>query len=90
MASIPKTRDQPEEPNSKRSRSCGNNASTEISRLPPTRQQMRGPMSGTQHTPHLDGGTTTDSAHTNNANASQRAVRPQPIAHLRRIAPLGT
>jgi hypothetical protein len=77
MASIPKTRDQPEEPNSKRSRSCGNNASTEISRLPPTRQQMRGPMSDRRHTPHLDAGTTTGSAHTNNANGV-RAGRPRP------------
>ena len=41
-ASIPKTRDQPEKPNSKRSRPCGNNGSTWISRLPSTRQQMQG------------------------------------------------
>jgi hypothetical protein len=40
-------------------------------------QRSRGRMSGTQHTPHLDGGTTTDSAHTNNAN-SVRAGRPRP------------
>ena len=77
MASIPKTRDQPEVPNSKRSRSCGNNASTGISRVPPTRQQMRGPMSDRRHTPHLDAGTTTGSAHTNNANGV-RAGRPRP------------
>jgi conjugative relaxase-like TrwC/TraI family protein len=37
----PETRDQQEEPNSKRSRPCGNNVSTGISRVPPTRQQMR-------------------------------------------------
>jgi hypothetical protein len=40
-------------------------------------QRSRGRMSGTQHTPHLDGGTTTDSAHTNNANGV-RAGRPRP------------
>jgi hypothetical protein len=76
-ASIPKTRDQPEEPNSKRSRPCGNNASTGISRVPPTPQQMRRPMSGRQHTPHLDAGTTTGSACTNNPNGV-RAGRPHP------------
>jgi hypothetical protein len=36
--SIPRTRDQPEEPNSKRSQPSGNNASTGISPVPPTRQ----------------------------------------------------
>ena len=40
-------------PNSKRSRPCGNNASTGISRVPPTRQQMRGPTSDRQDAPHL-------------------------------------
>jgi AAA domain len=45
-ASIPKTRDQPEELNSKRSRLSGNNAWTGISLVPPTRQEMRGPTSG--------------------------------------------
>jgi hypothetical protein len=49
-ASIPKTHDQPEEANSKRFRPCGNNASTGISRLPPTRQQMQGRRaSGSTH-----------------------------------------
>jgi hypothetical protein len=76
-APIPRTRDQPEEPNSKRSRSCGNNASTGISRVPPTPQQMRRPMSGRQHTPHLDAGTTTGSAHTNNPDGVP-AARPRP------------
>src|SRR3954452_21574128 len=74
-ASIPKTRDQPEEPNSKRSQPSGNNASTAISRVPPTRQQILGPMSDTQHTPHLDAGTTTDRARTNHPN---RAPAPPP------------
>ena len=51
-ASTPKTHDQPEEPNSKRSPPSGNNASTGTSRVPPTRQQMRGPTSDRQHAPH--------------------------------------
>jgi hypothetical protein len=76
-ASIPKTRDQPEEPNSKRSRPCGNNASTGISRVPPIRQQMREPTSDRQHAPHLDAGTTTGSAHTKNP-IGVRAGRPRP------------
>jgi hypothetical protein len=61
-ASIPKTRDQPEKPNSKPSRPYGNNASTGMSRVPPARQQMPGPTSDRQQTPHLDAGTTTGSA----------------------------
>jgi hypothetical protein len=52
-ASIPKTRDQPEEANSKRSRPAGNNASTGRSPVPPTRQQIRGATSDRQHTLHL-------------------------------------
>ena len=63
--------------NSKRSRPSGNNASTGISPVPPTRQQMRGPTSDRQHTPHLVAGTTTGSAHTNNPNGV-RAGRPRP------------
>jgi hypothetical protein len=75
--SIPKTRDQPEEPNSKRSRPCGNNASTEISRVPPTltRQQMRGPTSDRPHAPQA--ATTTSSARTRPPN-SVPAGRPRP------------
>jgi hypothetical protein len=61
-ASIPKTRDQPEKPNSKPSRPYGNNASAGMSRVPPARQQMPGPTSDRQQTPHLDAGTTTGSA----------------------------
>jgi hypothetical protein len=57
-ASIPKTRDQPEEPSSEHSRPCGNNASTGISRVPQTRGQMRGPTSDRQHPPHSVLGTT--------------------------------
>ena len=56
---------------------CGNYASTGISRVPPTRPQMRGPTSDRQHTPHLDAGTTTGSAHTKNPNVV-RAGRPLP------------
>jgi hypothetical protein len=76
-ASIPKTRDQPEEPNSKCSRRCGNSVSTVISPIPPVRQTMRGPTSDRQHTPHLDAGTTTASARTKNPNGV-RAARPHP------------
>ena len=76
-ASIPKIHDQPEEANSKRSRPCGNNASTGLSRAPPTRQQMRGPTSDRQRTPHLDAGTTTRSARTKNPNGVQSG-RPRP------------
>jgi hypothetical protein len=68
-ASIPKTRDQPEEmANSKHSRPSGNNASTGMSPMPPTRQEMRGPTSERQHTPHLDAGTTKASARTKHPN----------------------
>ena len=77
-ASIPKTRDQPEEEaNSKQPPPCGNNASTGISPVPPTRQQMRGPTSDRQHTPHLVAGTTTGSARIKNPNGV-RAGRPPP------------
>jgi hypothetical protein len=74
-ASIPKTRDQPEEAHSKRSRHCGNNASSGLSRVPPTRQQMRGSTSDRQDTPHLDAGTTTASARTKIRSTSERASR---------------
>jgi hypothetical protein len=80
MASIPKTRDQLEAPSSKRSRPCGNNASTRISRAPPTRQQMRGPTSDRQHTPHPDPGTTTGSARTKSPNGV-RTGQPHPAAN---------
>ena len=89
-ASIPRTRDQPEEPNSKRSRPSGNNASTGISPMPPIRRQMRAPTSDRQHTPHLVAGTTIASARTKNPNGVQRAVRARPKAHpSRQIAALG-
>src|SRR5512132_4125879 len=67
-ASIPKTRDQPEEPSSKCFRPCGNSASTGISPLQPIRQATRGLTNDRQHTPHLDAGTTTGSARTKNPN----------------------
>jgi hypothetical protein len=76
-ASIPKTRDQLEEPNSKRFRHCGSNASTGLLRVPPTRQQMLEPTSDRQRTAHLDAGTTTRSAGTKNPNGV-RAGRPRP------------
>jgi hypothetical protein len=76
-ASIPKTHDQPEETNSKRFRPSGNSASTGTSPVPPTRQQVRGPTSDRQRTPHLDAGTTTRSARTKNPNGV-RAGRPRP------------
>ena len=77
-ASIPKTPDQPEqEPNWKRARLCGNNASTGISRAPLTRQQMPGPTSDGQGAPHLDAGRTTGITCTRKANGV-RAGRPRP------------
>src|SRR5215213_4941462 len=76
-ASTPKTRDQPEEEaNSKRSRPCGNNASTGLSRVPPTRQQMRGPTSDRQDAPH-SAQATTGNARTRDPNGV-RAGRPRP------------
>jgi hypothetical protein len=74
-ASIPKTRDQPEEPNSKRSRPAGNNASTGISRVPPTRQQLRGPTSVRPDAPHLVQAATGNARTTANGF---RAGRPRP------------
>ena len=85
-ASIPKTRDQPEEPTSKRSRPSGNNASIGKSRVPPTRQQMRGPTNDTQDAPDLDAGTTTGDARTKKANGV-RAGRPHPAANHRQSCP---
>ena len=90
-ASIPKTRDQPAEPNSKPSRPCGNNASTGISRVPPTRQQMQGATSDRQHAPH-QAATTTANACTKDPNGD-RAGRPPPADNThrgRQIAALGT
>jgi hypothetical protein len=75
-ASIPKIHDQPEEHSSKCFRPCGNNASTGISRVPPTRPQMRGPTSHTQDAPHSVQATT-GSARTNNPNGVP-AGRPRP------------
>src|SRR5512132_1861160 len=75
-ASIPKIHDQPEELSSKCFRPCGNNASTGISRVPPTRPQMRGPTSHTQDAPHSVQGTS-GSARTNNPNGVP-AGRPRP------------
>jgi hypothetical protein len=63
-ASIPKTRDQPEEPNFRQPLPCGNNASTGISPIPPIRQTTRGPTNHRQRTPHLDAGATTGNART--------------------------
>ena len=57
----------------KRSRHSGNNASTGISRVPSTRQQMRGPTSDRHHTPHLVQGTTgsTGTKHPNGVGADR-------------------
>jgi hypothetical protein len=52
-ASIPKTRDQPEEAaNSIQPPPYGNSDSTGISPVPPTRQATRGLTNDKQHTPH--------------------------------------
>jgi hypothetical protein len=72
-ASIPKTRDQPEEEaNSKRSRPSGNNASTGISPVPPTNQAMQRPTSERRNGPPLAG-----SARTKDPTGV-RADRPHP------------
>jgi hypothetical protein len=76
-ASLPKTRDQPEEPNWKRSRPAGNNASIGISRMPPTRQQKPRPTSDRPHAPHVVA-TTTGSARTRPPNSVAAAV-PAPL-----------
>jgi hypothetical protein len=75
-ASIPKIHDQPEELSSKCFRPCGNNAWTGISRVPPTRPQVRGPTGHTQDAPHSVQGTS-GSARTNNPNGVP-AGRPRP------------
>src|SRR4029450_618939 len=75
--SIPKTRDQPEEEaNSIPSPPSGNSDSTEISPVPPTRQQMRRPTSDRQDAPHI-GQATTGDARTKKANGV-RAGRRRP------------
>jgi hypothetical protein len=74
---MPKTRDQPEKPNSKRSRHCGNNASTGLSRVPPTNRQMRRPTSEKQDAPPLVAATPTGSTRTNSPKGV-RAGRPRP------------
>jgi hypothetical protein len=51
-ASIPKTRDQPEDSSSIQPPPCGNSDSTGISPDPPTRQAMRRLTNDKQHTPH--------------------------------------
>ena len=58
------------------SRPCGNNASTGISPVPPTRQQIRGPTSHTPDAPHSVQGTS-GSARTNVPNGVP-AGRPRP------------
>jgi hypothetical protein len=86
-ASIPKTRAQPEEPNSKRSRPSGNNASTGISRAPPPSQQMQGRTGDRQDAPHLVQ-PTTGNARTRSTNGI-RSGRPHPAANHRRAAAQG-
>jgi hypothetical protein len=70
-ASIPTTHDQPEEPNSKRSRPSGNNASTCKSHMPPNNQQMRRPTNDRRNAPPSAG-----SARTTDPNGD-RAGRPR-------------
>jgi conjugative relaxase-like TrwC/TraI family protein len=77
MASIPKIRDQQEEEaNSRQPRPSGNKTSTGISRVPPTRWQMRGPTSDKHDSPHLVEATT-GNARTKKPN-DVRAGRPRP------------
>jgi hypothetical protein len=79
------------EPNSKRFRNCGNNASIGMSGVPPTRQQMQGATSDRQHAPHLDAYTTTASARTKDPNGVRaRCPRPADSTPRSQIAALGT
>jgi len=64
---------------SKRSRRCGNNASTGISPIPPIRQTMRGLAGDRQHTQH-SAQATTASAGTKNPNGV-RTGQPHPAAN---------
>ena len=69
----------------------GNIASTDISLVPATRQQMRGPTIGRQHTRHRDAGTTTGSARTNKPNDDPSGrLRPADSTPSRQIAALRT
>jgi conjugative relaxase-like TrwC/TraI family protein len=86
-ALLPKTHDQPAEPNSKRSRHSGNSASTGTSRVPPTRQQMGGPTSDKRHAPHL-AATTTGNARTENRNGV-RTGRPRPADNTQQSSGCG-
>ena len=87
-ASIPKTRAQPEEPNSKRSRPAGNSASTGISPVQPIRQATRGLTNDRQDAPHLVAGTTTASARTKHP-VNVRTGQSHPAANRRRAAAIG-
>jgi hypothetical protein len=84
----PQTRDQPAEPNSERSLPCGNNASTGISRVPPTRQPMRGPTSHRQHPAHSVQGTKRN-APTKSPNGD-RAGRQRPADGTPQASSRGT
>jgi hypothetical protein len=86
-ASIPKTRDQRAEGNSRQPQPCGNSASTGISPIPPI-QTTRDLTNHRQHTPHLDTGTTTASAGTKHP-VSVRTGHTHPAANHRRAAAQG-
>jgi hypothetical protein len=79
-ASSPETRDQPEEPNSKRFRLSGNIASTGISPVPPTPQTTRGLTNDKPHTPHVVARTTTIGARTKHP-VSVRTGQVHPAAN---------
>jgi conjugative relaxase-like TrwC/TraI family protein len=68
---------------SKRFRLCGNNTSTGMPRVPPTRQLMPGPTGDRQRPPHLVAGTTTGSTSTKNP-VNVRTGQPHPAANHRR------
>ena len=78
-ASIPKTRDQPEEPTSKRSRPSGNNTSIGKSRVPPTRQADARTDERQAGRTDLDAGTTTATPVPRRRTASERAGRTRPL-----------
>jgi hypothetical protein len=80
-ASIPKTRDQPEEEaNSRQPPPSGNNTSTGISPIPPIHQATTGLTNDRQHTPHLVARTATTGAGTKHP-VNVRTGQPHPGAN---------
>src|SRR5829696_5683442 len=82
-ASIPKTRDQPEEAaNSIQPLPCGNSDSTGRSPVPPIHHATTGSTNDRQHKPHRVGGVTTASDRTKHP-VSVQTGQPHPAANHR-------